>query len=117
MVKLFFADPRVDPSSRDNEAIRESSSNGHFTVVKLLLADPRVDPTAKYNEAISSACTNGKFDVVNLLLADPRVYPSTDYNDVIRWLSYDKEVKSHKVNRSLLANIMDRNRLIIYGRY
>jgi len=41
---------RVDPSTRDNEAIRLASAKGFVEVVKVLLADNRVDPAAKNNE-------------------------------------------------------------------
>ena len=42
MVKLLLQDPRVDPSDRNNGAIRLAHQNGHVEVVKLLLQDPRV---------------------------------------------------------------------------
>nr|QBK88125.1 MAG: hypothetical protein LCMAC202_04870 [Marseillevirus LCMAC202] len=38
----MLADGRADPTARDNEAIQDSSENGHADVVKLLLADERV---------------------------------------------------------------------------
>ena len=43
IVKLLLQDTRVDPSDRDNYAIRRTSEKGHVEVVKLLLQDPRVD--------------------------------------------------------------------------
>ena len=46
-VRLLLADPRVDPTARNNEAIRMARQNGHADVVRLLLADPRVEPDIK----------------------------------------------------------------------
>ena len=41
---MLLNDPRVDPSTVDNYAIRFASENGHTKVVKVLLSDPRVGP-------------------------------------------------------------------------
>ena len=54
-MKLLLSDPRVDPSTENQEAIREACGRGHTEVVKLLLADPRVDPSAEDHEAIRLA--------------------------------------------------------------
>jgi hypothetical protein len=35
----------VNPSAKDNWALRRASKNGHAEVVRLLLADKRVDGT------------------------------------------------------------------------
>jgi hypothetical protein len=43
---MLLTDSRVDPSARDNYAIRSASRNGHTDVAKVLLADARVDPSA-----------------------------------------------------------------------
>ena len=51
----LLADPRVDPSDIDNNAIQLVSCYGHDSVVKLLLADSRVDPSVDNNWAIRSA--------------------------------------------------------------
>ena len=67
VVKLLLADKRVDPSARDNYAIRYAASNGHITVVRLLLGDDRIDPSAKDNWAINLAAKYGHLEVVKLL--------------------------------------------------
>ena len=65
---------RVDPSTRENEAIRWASYNGHVEVVKLLLLDSRVDPSVNVNYAILYAsCLQGHVEVVRLLLQNERV--------------------------------------------
>ena len=68
MVKILLRDPRVDPSDRNNEAIRWASKNGHESVVEILLKDSRVDPSDRYNEAIRVASEKGHLEVVKLLL-------------------------------------------------
>ncbi len=50
---LLLQDERVDPTVRDNQAIRYAALDGHTGVVALLL--PRVDPTAEDNYAIQNA--------------------------------------------------------------
>ena len=37
-LKLLLQDPRINPSARDNYAIREASQNGHTECVRLLKA-------------------------------------------------------------------------------
>ena len=51
-VSSLLKDPRVDPSEKDNQAIRYASLYGHTEIVRLLLQHPRVDPSAKNNQAI-----------------------------------------------------------------
>ncbi len=89
----------VDPSSKNNKAIRMASENGHLESVKLLLEDKRVDPSANHNGAIRMASLNGHIEVVKLLLSDKRretkvspayayaVDPSDPCNFAIRWAS------------------------------
>jgi ankyrin repeat protein len=83
-VRLLLQDPRVDPSARNNVAIRFAAANGHLEVMPLLLQDHRVDPSARYNEAIREAARKGHLEIVRLLLQDPRVDPSADDNFAIR---------------------------------
>ncbi len=73
VVKLLLADPRVDPSAKDNEAIQLASEYGYAESVKLLLADPRSDPSAKDNEAIKLASKKGHIEVVKLLLGSDKI--------------------------------------------
>jgi hypothetical protein len=42
VVARLLQDPRVDPSDRDNQAIRKASNSGRLAVVERLLQDPRV---------------------------------------------------------------------------
>ena len=87
VVRLLLADPRVDPSTNNNLAIRWASLYGHFEIVSLLLADPlgRVNPGANNNEAIRVAVRSGfgYHEVMLLLLADPRVDPSANDAEVL----------------------------------
>ena len=68
VIKILL--PYVDPTARDNLAIRWASYNGHLEVVKCLLTiegSRRVDPTACDNFAIRLARQNGHLEVVKLL--------------------------------------------------
>jgi len=74
----------VNPTTKDNYAIRWASKKGHIDVVssllgcqpgqpevakvKLLLQQPGADPTADNNYAIREASENGYIEVVKLLL-------------------------------------------------
>ncbi len=72
VVKILLADPRVNPSAEDNDAIKSASTNGHAEVVKLLLDDGRANPSANNNYAIIIASRYNHPEVVKLLLEDER---------------------------------------------
>lgn len=84
IVKILLTDPRVNPQSRNNYAIRYASCNGYLDIVNLLLADSRVDPSANDNFALRMACWNGHAKVLSALLADSRVDPSANDNEAIQ---------------------------------
>jgi hypothetical protein len=71
-VKLLLLDARVDPSARDNQALRCAAGKGHLEIVKLLLSDARVDPSAKNNVALDLASDRGHLEIVTLLKSHPR---------------------------------------------
>ncbi|KAJ3294314.1 hypothetical protein HDU79_011187 [Rhizoclosmatium sp. JEL0117] len=75
-VLLLLKDPRTDPATDENYAIRCSAESGELEVVQILLKDPRVNPSGKKNYAIRAAATFGHLEITRLLLADPRVDPS-----------------------------------------
>jgi len=52
VVERLLQDDRVDPSARNNLAIRWANDHGRVKVVERLLQDDRVDPSANHNEAI-----------------------------------------------------------------
>lgn len=83
--RLLLRSGRVDPSARNNYAIRKASESGDLLTVMLLLGDDRVDPTARNNYAIRMASSNGHATVVHVLLADRRVVdPAASDNYAIR---------------------------------
>jgi ankyrin repeat protein len=86
-VQILLHDPRVDPSTFNNEAIIKAICKGHTEIVRLLLQDERVDPSARDNIAIWYASQGGHAEVVRLLLADPRVDPTALDNFAIRHAS------------------------------
>ena len=75
----------VDPSVKDNEAIRMASKNGHTDVVRLLLQDKRVDPIDDGNYAIRLASRNGYTEVVKLLLQDRRVKDTLSKEEIEKY--------------------------------
>ncbi len=83
-VNRLLAHDRVDPSARNNEAIRVAARYGHLAVVNRLLAHDRVDPTADDNVAIRLAARYGHLAVVDRLLAHDGVDPTAVDNAAIR---------------------------------
>ena len=84
LVKILLDLPNVDPSERDNLAIRVACTHGYTKVAEILLQDPRVDPSAQNNKALFKACVGGYVKIIKMLLADPRVDPSKQNNIVIK---------------------------------
>lgn len=84
MVEILIKDPKVDPGTNNNAAIRWASKKGYLKIVKELLEDERVDPGDYYNYAISLASAEGHLKVVRMLLKDTRVDPSSNDNWTIR---------------------------------
>ena len=80
MIKLLFANPRVDPSIGGNCAILRASLYGHAEVVRMLLTHPRVDPSADGNYTLRKAIEYGHHELANQLIADSRVFPFTARN-------------------------------------
>jgi hypothetical protein len=107
----LLKDPRIDPSVKDNFAIRHASEKGykeiaemvlqddrvdpsdsiliasyygHKEIVAMLLQDDRVDPSAVRNNPIRNASANGHKEIVEMLLQDDRVDPSALFNEAIR---------------------------------
>ncbi|EPZ31233.1 hypothetical protein ROZALSC1DRAFT_31525 [Rozella allomycis CSF55] len=44
IIEMLINDPRIDPTYKDNFAIRGALLNGHIDVVNTWLKDTRVDP-------------------------------------------------------------------------
>ena len=85
----------VDPSSRNNDALRFASLRGRTEVVRMLLAQRGrgVEPSDDNNYALRVASREGHIEVVRLLLDEPAgpggrgVEPSADNNGALRWAS------------------------------
>jgi Ankyrin repeats (3 copies) len=106
-VDLLLQHPSVDPSEKNNEAIRVASAKCYLAIVERLLQDPRVDPSTCDNCAIRLASTFGHLAVVDRLLQDHRVDPSDNNNDAIRWAStkghlavVDRLLQDHRMDPS-----------------
>ena len=110
-VKELLKDPRVDPSCRNNWAIRLSSEFGHLDVVRELLKDSRVDPSDRNNYAIRFSSEWGHMGVVRELLKDPRINKkkllNSDITNELRneVLEYLTEVRDESINKILDTDI------------
>lgn len=82
VVVRLLADPMVDPSTREDRALRHAAENGHLATVQALLADPRVDPGS--GDALWAACAYEHIEVVRVLLADDRVDVAAVSNHCVR---------------------------------
>jgi hypothetical protein len=51
VVERLLQDERVDPSARDNQAVRWAAENGYLTVVDRLLEDDRVDAAVAFRHS------------------------------------------------------------------
>eukprot|EP01118_Nematostelium_gracile_P018320 TRINITY_DN8108_c0_g1_i1.p1 TRINITY_DN8108_c0_g1~~TRINITY_DN8108_c0_g1_i1.p1 ORF type:complete len:248 (-),score=54.50 TRINITY_DN8108_c0_g1_i1:79-822(-) len=80
----LLKDTRVDPSKKQNHAIRWAAVKGYFQLVKILQQDPRVDPSAVNNQALQQACSKGHLKIVDQLLQDKRVDPAAFQNYAIQ---------------------------------
>lgn len=82
-VKKLLQDERIDPSAKNNYALKKACRKGFTRIVTLLLAHPKVDPGAEDNYAIKFASERGHAKVVRLLLAHEKVDPSSEDNRAI----------------------------------
>ena len=94
LINLLIEFTKIDPSAKNNFAIRYTSEKGHIAVVDRLLQEPknRVDSSADINYAIRVASKNGHIAVVERLLQDRRVDPSAVNNFAIRYASHNGHI-------------------------
>jgi ankyrin repeat protein len=85
----------ADPTAVDNLAIQMASQKGHTEIVKLLLA-AGADPTGNDNYAIQYASRNGHTEIVKLLLK-ARADPTADNNSAIRYASENGHIEVVKL--------------------
>ena len=127
-VKLLLNHPKVNPSDKDNWAIRYASIEGHYDIIKLLLNNNRVNPAAINNWAIRYASIEGHYDIVKLLLNDHRVNPA-DLNNlaiiyssmgghyhIVNLLWQNKRVKNSlkKDNKELYNQLIKKDKVEIF---
>ncbi len=93
----------IDPSVKDNYAIKLASENGCTEIVRLLLKDRRVDPRADNNYSIRFASIHGCTETVRLLLEDEMIEgkrnadPSANNNFAIKWTSRNGHTETVKL--------------------
>jgi ankyrin repeat protein len=79
-VQLLLTDHRVDPTVRDDSALRQASARGHLEVVQMLLDDARV---TLFDVVIGTSSMHGHVNILKLALAKlaqnehDKVEPST----------------------------------------
>jgi ankyrin repeat protein len=116
MVKTMLEFSNVDPSDKDNLAIRLAAENGYSDMVELLLQDERVDPTANSNYALRVACHKQHHRVVRQLLKDSRVDP-TLYDGLTLQLADDNYkvlvelLKDDRFDTSLVIDVATKNKI------
>jgi len=92
IVKLLLKNPKIDPRTLRNLAIRWAAENGHENIVKLLLQDSRVNPADLNNDAIRSAYRNGHYNIVKLLLQNSRVRKTLVPEELEKYEKIVKEI-------------------------
>lgn len=74
IVQLLLSDLRIDPTWRNNLAIRLAVRYDHHEVVRLLMNEYDVDPSSMNNACLMEAVYHYRPEMVRLLLTDPRVH-------------------------------------------
>lgn len=94
----------VDPTVKDNWALRTAIKGDHFAAVESLLRDVRVDPTACNNEALIFAVQNNQQFLLPKLLQHPKV----DAARCIQTLLHEAAKSGHKEVFSILLQLFCR---------
>jgi hypothetical protein len=69
----LIINPLVDPSARDDEALRNACTNGHTDCVRLLLSDERCNPGVLDNYCLIWAASCGFDEIVRMLVDHSKV--------------------------------------------
>jgi hypothetical protein len=104
IIKFLLPNPKINPSSFENESIISASQYGDANTVKLLLKDPRIDPSIHGNQSLLGAGAYGHTEVVKLLLEDERVDPSQGNNGIIKRVCWGNWKQNADVVRLLLQD-------------
>ena len=78
IVRLFLADPRIDPMRDEQIGLHYAIMNGKTPIVKLFLSDPRIDPALQDQRAFRIAVQYDKVNIIKLFLSDPRIDPALE---------------------------------------
>ena len=96
-VKQMLARKLVDPSARNNAAIRCANMNGHIEIIKLLLKYDSVDPKAGYADAIMWAWEGGGPKLMKLLMLCNSLDPTTMDEDSFMYICESDDVNIAKL--------------------
>ena len=83
-VKEFEYERGFDPSYKENWAIIEASSLGHFEIVHLLLNHEDIDITKAHKNIFRSAITHQNITLIKNLLKDERFTPFCNKNFILK---------------------------------
>ncbi|KAI8903399.1 ankyrin repeat-containing domain protein [Gorgonomyces haynaldii] len=100
LVQLMTNDPRVDPASDNQKALKRACEHGKQDIVKHLLSIPAVDPSLD-EECLVNACKWGHQKIVKILLRDKRLVPQ--HNDNLA-LYVAEQQKHHHIVQLLMAD-------------
>lgn len=101
----------VDPTIKNNTALKSACEHGHLELVKMLLQDKRVNPSANNNEALNSAISADCLKIVELFLKDKRIQINHSVIIIALHSYNDKIVKMLLKNCKI--NLSDDNNYII----
>ena len=82
----YMIENGIDPSSDDNNAIKQACCDGQLHVVNLLLSYEKVDPTTESNTAFRLAVRNDHYRIVEILISK-NVNPADENNYAIKYAS------------------------------
>jgi len=109
-------DEGVDPSYKDNIALKIVSSTGHVDILKYLL-NIGVDPSINNNFAIRLSSKEGHLENVKELLKDDRVDPSYEDNFALTWASQrnHSDICIELLKDKRVTKILSKDRKLLYG--
>ena len=111
-VAKMLLEEKIDPSAKNNIAIRIASAHNRIKIVKMLLEDDRVDPGVKNNETIRLTIKYGYIDIAEILLKDSRINLSN--RDDLLFLETAKRNNWIKIKKILIIN---KKKKLIYPSY
>lgn len=120
VINSILKDTNFDPSTKNNELICWTSSNGYLEVVDRLLDDKRIDPSARNNYSIKNILTNKC--IYTKLLYSLSLVVDTDLKQaiILEKFLFDKRVYTSldiNTKKEILINCYKRNIQVLLSLY